>query len=487
MMYGKLVDISDDESDEEVNLLNTSQHNNGAKDMMPSMIGGGTQETILKMWDEKQNNRHRTPHEDIKNISEKHSDVDRKISNLLSIIERPWSFVELDGPICSIEGELLKKKRFSSGWKKYYFALNGNNLYYYNNKNSKKPKGIISISFVSPPLVMSEKHIIDMRTPDVSKYMFQVFSYKRIDAFCATNNEDFERWNFVMQKLTKNTLTLDDYNERYQAFQEVYPLFEKKTELELDRLLLLLAEIDNKSTHIIGKSKKEKTGTLLMMEEDENNGEITWKQYYFALLNQCIYYYKSSKLPPQGVITLKYTEIQTCDTSISNDLLHSFKLVTPLSVFILKAKHQVAMEDWVESLQCSKLGRPRAIAPSVAAVIEPSINSNAAPLALGKKSVAILTFTPANAAPGSKPKMVKLVIGSNTVGRSESCNIQVDDKLVSRTHCKVEVSETACILLDMGSGHGTKINHRPVDRHPLQIGDVFKIGKTKIRFDVVKK
>eukprot|EP01133_Synstelium_polycarpum_P008672 gene8672-10184_t len=476
-MFGRLVDISDSEDEyedqniQEKDLLSkdavAQQSLNGSFSQMTTIGGGGAQDTLLRMIDE--HSRKKTI--DVKNITEKQSDLDKKISHLLSIIERPWSFVELDGPICSIEGELLKKKRFDSGWKRYYFALNGNNLYYYKSKNSKKPKGIISVSFVSPPLVLTEKNIVDMKTPEVSNYLLHVYSHKRIDSLCATNNEDFERWNNVLQRLVKNTLEYDDYNDRFEAFQEVYPLFEKKTELELDRLLLLLAEIDNKSTHIIGKAKKEKTGNLLMMEDDENTGEITWRQYYFALLNQCLYFYKSSKLPPQG-------------------------LSTPLSVFILKAKHQVAMEDWIDSLVSSKQGRPKTtIGVSVNAQpplpmplnVAPEVFTNKQTYVFGKKVYPTLSFVPHSAAPGTKTKVSKMSLGSNTIGRSESCNIVVDDKKVSRTHCKIEVTESTCVLLDMGSGHGTKVNRKVIDRHVLEVGDKIKIGKTTLLFDIVKK
>ncbi|EGG18460.1 hypothetical protein DFA_03954 [Cavenderia fasciculata] len=540
----KLVDISDDEYSDSSSSSSSSDHDDDhsgddvdiqdqhegliqnfqeranimhrdAYNQTMATIGGGVggQDAILKMIDEKSKKKMM----DIKTISEKQSDLDKKISTLLTIIEDPWQDLEVDqsAPACIIEGELYKK-RFNSTWKKYYFALNGNSLYYYKSRNTKKPKGIISISFVSPPIGLTEKNIVDMKTPDVSNYFMQVFSPKRIDSICATNNEDFERWCNILQKLVKDKLEVNDYTCRFNAFQEVYPLFEKKSEMELNRLLLLLAEIDNKSTHIIGKAKKEKTGNLMMMEDDEITGQITWKQYYFALLDKCLYYYKSSKLPPQGVITLKYTDVQICDTTISNDLQYSFKLTTPLSVFILKAKHQVSLEDWVDTLNQSKHGKPSnnilghiplpfnlQNQESSSLVGSMNINNNnhnnnnhsdtnshnnsptpgLVMSGLGKKFIPTLVYTPVNASPGSKPKKVKLSLGSNTIGRSESCSVVIDDKQVSRMHCKVEVTDTTCTILDIGSGHGTKINRRTIDRHNLEIGDTIKIGKTKLKFN----
>ncbi|KYR00096.1 hypothetical protein DLAC_03242 [Tieghemostelium lacteum] len=489
------------------------------------------------------------PKKDIRDLTDKQSELDKAIGAFLTTIEKPWQCYDVSATAI-MDGELLKKSRFTSGWKKYYFALNGNNLYYYKYKGAKKPKGIISISFITPPIILSEKNLVDIKSAHVSNYQIQLYSQKRIDQLCALSNEDFEKWNDVFQNLMRTNLETDDYENRLSAWNQVYPLFDKKSELELDRLLLLLAEIDSYSTHLINKAKKEKTGNLLMMEEDDESGKVTWKNYYFALLDKCLYYYKSSKLPPQGVITLKYTDITICNVNESNvnyDLSHSFKLSTPLSVFILKAKHQVAMEDWVNALDFSKSGKkgrdftstsPSSSPPSNNFInifnsnlqvnssnsdkrtIRSSSSNLSQSLALnqqlypeqqqqqqqqqqsssasedepqmvvsgyGKKFIPTLTYIVFGHPPTSKPKVAKMSLGSHTIGRSESCTITIDDKKVSRTHCKIEVSDTQCIIMDLGSGHGTKVNKKRIDKYSLIPGDVIKIGKTTLKFEVVKK
>ncbi|EGC35474.1 hypothetical protein DICPUDRAFT_152205 [Dictyostelium purpureum] len=425
---------------------------------------------------------------DIRVLTEQQSALDKKISSYLSIIDRSWT-LDCDENQTLIQGELLKKSRFTSGWKKYYFVLTGNQLHYYKNKGSKKPKGVITISFVTPPISLLEKNIIDMKTSQVSNYQLQIFSNKRIDSVCAVSNEEFERWNNVLQNLIKTNLEPNDYDERLENYKIVSPLFEQKTQVELDRLLVLLQEIDTYSKHVLNKSKKEKSGNLLMMED--NDDQVVWKSYYFVLIDKCLYYYKSSKLPPQGVITLKYTDISIMELP---DNKHCFKLQTPLSVYILKAKHHVAMKDWILALNNSKEGKKVLDMPSMDRLKlnqQPRISEEGVqqhPITgYGKKFTATIIVTPPNMAPTEKPSTFKLNLGTTTIGRSDSCTVTLDDKQVSRSHCKIEVSDNSVIIIDLGSGHGTRVNHKRVSKAYLLPGDRLRIGKTLIKFEAVKK
>ncbi|KAM9998151.1 hypothetical protein ACTFIY_007804 [Dictyostelium cf. discoideum] len=426
---------------------------------------------------------------DIKLLTEQQSSLDKKISSYLSVIDRGW-VLEAEHNHATMEGELLKKSRFAAGWKKYYFVLIGNHLHYYKTKKARKPKGTITISFITPPIPLKEKNLIDMKTPNVGNYQLQIFSKnKRIDSLCASTNEEFEQWNSVLQNLVRTNLTQTDYDERLEAYTVVSPLFEQKTQVELDRLLILLQEIDTYSSNILNKSKKDKSGNLLIMEDSDD--QITWKGYYFVLVDRCLYYYKSSKLPPQGVITLKYTDISVCD---SPDLRHCFKLSTPLSVFILKAKHHVAMKDWVLALNNAKEGKKLIDMPPMDKLKlnqQPRVSEEGVhqqPInGYGKKFTATLIITPFDLPPTEKPAVVKLNLGNNTIGRSESCIVTVDDKKVSRSHCKIEVAENSVIIIDLGSGHGTKVNHKRISKAYLLPGDTIKIGKTLLKLEAVKK
>ncbi|KAM9980223.1 hypothetical protein ACTFIZ_006490 [Dictyostelium cf. discoideum] len=426
---------------------------------------------------------------DIKLLTEQQSSLDKKISSHLSVIDRGW-VLEAEHGHATMEGELLKKSRFAAGWKKYYFVLIGNHLHYFKTKKARKPKGTITISFITPPIPLKEKNLIDMKTPNVGNYQLQIFSKnKRIDSLCASTNEEFEKWNTILQNLVRTNLTQPDYDERLEAYTVVSPLFEQKTQVELDRLLILLQEIDTYSSNILNKSKKDKSGNLLIMEDSDD--QITWKGYYFVLIDRCLYYYKSSKLPPQGVITLKYTEISVCD---SPDLRHCFKLSTPLSVFILKAKHHVAMKDWVLALNNAKEGKKLIDMPPMDKLKlnqQPRVSEEGVhqqPInGYGKKFTATLIVTPFDLSPTDKPAVVKLNLGNNTIGRSESCIVTVDDKKVSRSHCKIEVAENSVIIIDLGSGHGTKVNHKRISKAYLLPGDTIKIGKTLLKLEAVKK
>ncbi|MDQ3986805.1 MAG: FHA domain-containing protein [Actinomycetota bacterium] len=66
-----------------------------------------------------------------------------------------------------------------------------------------------------------------------------------------------------------------------------------------------------------------------------------------------------------------------------------------------------------------------------------------------------------------------------TVGRSDKCDLVLDDAYVSQMHARIFSRGESFVLEDMGSTNGTYLNQRritsPVE---LQRGDRVKIGKT---------
>ena len=66
-----------------------------------------------------------------------------------------------------------------------------------------------------------------------------------------------------------------------------------------------------------------------------------------------------------------------------------------------------------------------------------------------------------------------------TIGRSDKCQIVLDDTYVSQIHARIFPKGEGAALEDLGSTNGTYLNRRritaPVD---LQRGDQVKIGKT---------
>ncbi len=65
-----------------------------------------------------------------------------------------------------------------------------------------------------------------------------------------------------------------------------------------------------------------------------------------------------------------------------------------------------------------------------------------------------------------------------TIGRAPTSDFAVDAPLVSRTHCRLSVSEADELeVVDLGSTNGTFVNGRRVERSVLVPGDRLQVGR----------
>ena len=69
-----------------------------------------------------------------------------------------------------------------------------------------------------------------------------------------------------------------------------------------------------------------------------------------------------------------------------------------------------------------------------------------------------------------------------TIGRGEGNVLVIPDISVSRQHSRVEKQEGRWVVLDQGSGNGTRVNGKPVERYPLRHGDEIEMGDTRLKF-----
>src|SRR5438034_4745882 len=83
---------------------------------------------------------------------------------------------------------------------------------------------------------------------------------------------------------------------------------------------------------------------------------------------------------------------------------------------------------------------------------------------------------------GEPPKLVvtagprkggefSLTVIRTTIGRGSDNVVVIPDISVSRQHVILEKQGERWVLLDQGSGNGTRVNGKQVDRYPLQHGD----------------
>jgi type II secretory ATPase GspE/PulE/Tfp pilus assembly ATPase PilB-like protein len=69
-----------------------------------------------------------------------------------------------------------------------------------------------------------------------------------------------------------------------------------------------------------------------------------------------------------------------------------------------------------------------------------------------------------------------------TIGRQAGCDIVLDEKLASRTHCQIERVGSDYVLRDLESRNGTRVNGELISSHVLATNDVISIGATEMIF-----
>ncbi|MBT1169783.1 FHA domain-containing protein [Bifidobacterium sp. SO4] len=67
-----------------------------------------------------------------------------------------------------------------------------------------------------------------------------------------------------------------------------------------------------------------------------------------------------------------------------------------------------------------------------------------------------------------------------TLGRDESCQIRINDFLVSRRHCSLASTPNGILLTDLDSANGTYVNGRRVAKIWLEEGDLVTVGNTDL-------
>ena len=62
-----------------------------------------------------------------------------------------------------------------------------------------------------------------------------------------------------------------------------------------------------------------------------------------------------------------------------------------------------------------------------------------------------------------------------TIGRSNA-DITITDRVVSRLHCALEISEDSVLLRDLGSTNGTIVGNQLIETATLTSGSTFRVG-----------
>lgn len=76
--------------------------------------------------------------------------------------------------------------------------------------------------------------------------------------------------------------------------------------------------------------------------------------------------------------------------------------------------------------------------------------------------------------------------GDTVIGRSTSCQVTLDDPLVSREHARIRIEGERAIIEDLGSRNGVQLGGVPlVGPQVLKDGDRLRIGTQELVFSVV--
>jgi len=73
------------------------------------------------------------------------------------------------------------------------------------------------------------------------------------------------------------------------------------------------------------------------------------------------------------------------------------------------------------------------------------------------------------------------------IGRGSEADVLLPSDRVSRSHCQLELVGDSCILQDLGSLHGTRVNGVRIDRHILVAGDSIQIDDFAVWVELVPK
>jgi pSer/pThr/pTyr-binding forkhead associated (FHA) protein len=73
-------------------------------------------------------------------------------------------------------------------------------------------------------------------------------------------------------------------------------------------------------------------------------------------------------------------------------------------------------------------------------------------------------------------------LGSYTIGRSSSSDLQIRDRATSRQHCRIDYDGEFYWLVDGDSHNGTYVNGRKITKCLLYDGDIVTIGHAELAF-----
>ena len=85
-----------------------------------------------------------------------------------------------------------------------------------------------------------------------------------------------------------------------------------------------------------------------------------------------------------------------------------------------------------------------------------------------------------------KGNQFEVVDAEISIGRSQQCNVVLEDRKSSRKHSLIKKNGDKYYIKDLGSANGTLLNGDRVDEQELESGDQIQIGDTTFTFEMVQ-
>ena len=72
------------------------------------------------------------------------------------------------------------------------------------------------------------------------------------------------------------------------------------------------------------------------------------------------------------------------------------------------------------------------------------------------------------------------------VGRSSQCEVPLNDPKISRKHCEIAIDTDGCVVRDLKSANGTRVNGIQIEAGALEDGDRVRVGDSALECSIAK-
>lgn len=288
-------------------------------------------------------------------------------------------------PKAKVAAPTVKKANYSapvrqSGWLswatpsgsiKRYYELVGTYLIRYSDEKATKGTAIFPTfahgieAIVEGAQDVSKEFIADMENRGSSFYLY---TPTRTMTLYASNLDDQKAWLAAVKDAMGEAFSADEVKAKEGAQAAMRPLLLDQATIQFKRMNVILSNL--RAAGFVAeqdKVKSKKKGYLefqrvefedeqfyadLLTDEKPEEAQFS-KMYCVLRSDQTIVYGATeheAKSDPEGIISLNHLHVVLDTDTIEKTGKMVFSLVTPLRTFVMKAAHQVALEEWLRAI-----------------------------------------------------------------------------------------------------------------------------------------